>query len=220
MVAVTQSLALDERVEKLKTQYFPEGKENSFDEKGRSHLHSLLDDLGYEETEEFFARTRDNSIDIFVEKDLDQRDAGFTYLCLTSPTDVLKFQKGYSKYLEGKAGNLYSGVGIGIGLLVGVVLGISSLVPSIETYEEIKEAFFKSVDGYHTLVQGDFVAETSFLVAVSVPIVIGGIVEYVNYQDWKKDHEKNDREFRERYLVADKKYATGKNAVGLALSNS
>ncbi|HLC80168.1 MAG TPA: hypothetical protein VJG31_00175 [Candidatus Nanoarchaeia archaeon] len=216
MVAVAQSLALDERVEKLRAQYFPEGKEKSLDEKGKSHLHSLLDDLGYEKTEGLFVRKRDSSIDIFMEQDLDTRKEGFSYLCLASPIDVLKFQEGYSKFLEGERPNF--GIGVISGILGGIFLGVGSMIPSIETYKEISEALTGNHDALNTLTQGTFMPETSFWFAVGFPIVIGGILEYVNSKNWEKSHEKNDKEFRERYLAADKKYATGKNAVALALS--
>ncbi|MBS3118055.1 hypothetical protein J4417_00035 [Candidatus Woesearchaeota archaeon] len=218
MVAVAQSLALDERVEKLKAQYFSEKEEKNLDEKGKSHLYSLLDDLGYEETEGLFVRKRDSSIDIFMEKNLDKREEGFSYLCLTSPIDVLKFQEGYSKFLERERPNF--GNGIGGGIVGGIVLGLGNMIPATETYEEISEALTGNHNALNTLIQGNFMPETSFWLAVSLPIVIGGIIEYVNSQNWTKSHEKNDKEFRERYLVADKKYATGKNAVALALSNS
>ena len=156
---------------------------------------------------------------------MDKRD-NYLYLGLTSPTDVLEFQKGYSKFLEEKKGNPNLGNGIGPGLVAGIVLGFCSLIPSIETYEEVKEALTElpineiSSRVTDVISYNSFAAETSLLVAVSVPIVIGGIVEYINSRNWKKDHEKNDRELRERYLVADKKYATGKNAVASALSSS
>ncbi len=219
MVVAVNSLALEERVEKLKTQYFSEGKDKSLDEKGKSHLHSLLDDFGYEETNGIFCRTSNNSVDIFVERNLGEKKGGFTYLCLTSPTETLKFQERYFEYLNDR--DTCFGSGLLGGLIVGVIGGICTMLSSIETYTETKKFLFEKSSEYSTLLVGEsFFADTSFLVAFSLPIVFGGVIGGIYSHNWKNDKEKNDKEFQERYLTADKKYTTGKMAVESALSSS
>lgn len=220
MVMAVNPLALDERVEKLKAQYFSEGKEKSLDEKGKSHLHSLLDDFGYEETNGIFCRTGNNSIAIFVEKNLSEKRAGFSYLRLASSTETLKFREEYFRYLNDDNDKFIDASGIGIVIALGSAL--VSFSSAMETYSETRDAITAKALSYSSFIRitESVFPETFFWIAVGLPLAVGGLVGYLNSLDWKINKEKSDKEFRETYLTADKTCVYGKQAVEAALSPS